>query len=65
VLIEVVTSVTPDVVEAAFPLVLRDVTYDSMTVSGRLGYEEILAEPFPPLTVTPATLPGVFAIAGG
>lgn len=65
VLIEIVTSVTPNVVEGSFAMVLRDVTYDAMTVSGRLGFEEILTEAFPPDQVTPATLPGVFAIAGG
>ena len=61
ILIEVVTSATPDNVEfASGELTLRNVNYDAMTVSGTLTFEAILAEPFPGDLVTPATIPGVF-----
>jgi hypothetical protein len=61
--IQVVTSGTPNTVEIAItPLTLRDVTYDALTVTGTLSFDEILAEPFPGDLVTPATLPGVFAM---
>ena len=62
ILIEIVTSSTPDSVEfASGALTLRDVNYDAMTVTGTLSFEAILAEPFPGDLVTPATIPGVFA----
>lgn len=61
--IQLVTSETPDTVEAAIaPLTLRNITYDALTVTGTLSFEQILAEPFPGDLVTPATLPGVFAM---
>lgn len=61
ILIEVVTSVTPDVVEfSSGQLTLRDVHYDALIVTGTLGFEAILAEPFPGDLITPATIPGVF-----
>ncbi|MBE3602679.1 DUF1833 family protein [bacterium] len=61
--IQVVTSVTPSVVELEVgPLTLRDVTYDALTVQGAMRFEEILNEPFPGDLVSPATIPGVFLL---
>jgi hypothetical protein len=33
-----------------------------MTVTGNLGFEEILIEPFPGDVVSPATMPAVFLV---
>ncbi len=61
ILIELVTSDTPDAVEySSGSMTLRDVHYDALTVSGQLAFEQILNEPFPSTLVTPATIPGVF-----
>jgi hypothetical protein len=61
VLIELVTSNTPDTVEfSSGQLTLRDVHYDELSVTGALSFEAILSEPFPGDLVTPATIPGVF-----
>lgn len=62
-LIEIVTSNTPDTVEfSSGNLTLRGVQGDAVSVTGVLGMEEILAEGFPGDTVSPLNVPGVFVI---
>ena len=51
----------PDTIEAGwYELSLKDVTYDVMTVSGELGYEDIQDEPYPADTFNPQEWPGLF-----
>lgn len=59
--IEGVLLSTPDVVELAWTMTMREVTYDVLTVTGSLRFEEIFVEAFPKDRVTPATIPAVFA----
>ncbi len=62
-LIEIVTSNTPDTVEfSSGNLTLRNVEGDAVSVTGELGCEEILAEGFPGDSVSPLTVPGVFVM---
>jgi hypothetical protein len=62
-LIEIVTSNTPDTVEfSSGNLTLRNVEGDAVSVIGELGCEEILAEGFPGDSVSPLTVPGVFVM---
>jgi hypothetical protein len=62
-LIEIVTSNTPDTVEfSSGTMTLRNVEGDAISITGILGFEEILAEGFPADSVTPLTVPGVFVI---
>jgi len=52
---------TPDVVEAGpYSFSLREASYDATVVSGTLAYEDLLNEPCPPRTMTPAVTPGLF-----
>ena len=60
--LEVVTKTTPDVVEAGpFDFDLLDATYDKDVITGRLGYEPLLHEPFPAGSFTPQDFPALFA----
>jgi Domain of unknown function (DUF1833) len=68
--IDTPATVTVSVIRAAEPnvlvagpidCVLRNVSYNALTVSGDLApHENILDEPFPQHSCTPATTPGVF-----
>lgn len=59
--LEVVLASSPDTVEAGpFAMTLRLADYDAGTVSGMLGYEDMLNEPFPKDTFTPNNSPGLF-----
>ncbi|MBE0598443.1 MAG: DUF1833 family protein, partial [Desulfuromonadales bacterium] len=59
--LEIVLASSPDVVEAGpFEFTLQDAGYDALTVSGTLGYEDILNEPFPAGAFVPAAFPGMF-----
>jgi hypothetical protein len=60
VLMQVVMASTPNTIEAQWSMTMRNVQYDSSSVSADLRFDEILDEPFPGDLVTPATLPGVF-----
>jgi uncharacterized protein DUF1833 len=61
ILFDLVSSETPDTFEySSGPLTMRDVKVDALTVTGTLGFEAILNEPFPGDLITPATIPGVF-----
>jgi len=58
---EVVLASDPDTVEAGpFSFTLRDVRYDSLVVEGELSFEDVLNEPYPGDSFTPATHPGLF-----
>ncbi|HMU54865.1 MAG TPA: DUF1833 family protein [Nitrospira sp.] len=51
----------PTVLEASFTdLVLRQTSYDVLTVSGDLLVDEDDLEPYPQYTMTPAAFPGLF-----
>lgn len=60
--LEIILASSPDTVEAGpFNFKLQDVSYNDLTVSGRLGYEtDILNEPFPAISFTPNTAQGIF-----
>ena len=60
VLMQIVMGSSPDTIEAEWEMTLRNVNYDVMTVGGDLRFDEILDEPYPGDTVSPATLPAVF-----
>ncbi|RMF45277.1 MAG: DUF1833 domain-containing protein [Deltaproteobacteria bacterium] len=49
-----------DVVAGPFTFSLYGVTWDALTISGRLGFEPILNLPWPADRFTPATCPGLF-----
>lgn len=58
--IEVVLASQPDTVEVAFEsLVMRNVSYDAVAVTGELVFEQIVVEPVA-TTMTPAKFPGLF-----
>lgn len=59
--LEVVLASSPDTVEAGpFPFSLLDSGYDALAVTGRLGFEDVLNEPFPKDSFTPQLFPGLF-----
>lgn len=60
----VILASSPDTVEAGpFAFQLKSISYDSMTIQARMGYdEEFLQEPHPNLTFTPTTTPALFNI---
>lgn len=61
VLMEIVLASDPETVEAAFPdFTLQSAQYDALVVSGELGLESFLREPFPAQRFTPAGFPGLF-----
>lgn len=59
--LELVHSEDFDVVEIGpIEFDLIDVTYDALVVSGTIGHEPILNEPFPKDIFGPTTTPGIF-----
>ncbi|CAB4122395.1 Domain of unknown function DUF1833 [uncultured Caudovirales phage] len=57
---QIVLASQPNVVEATFSgLVLRGVSYDALSVSGLLKFEDIMAEPVS-IQMTPQRFPGMF-----
>lgn len=59
--LEVITAAAPDTVELGpFTFDLVSATYNEDSISGRLSFEPILAEPFPAGSFTPQTNPGLF-----
>ncbi|MDH3997702.1 MAG: DUF1833 domain-containing protein [Desulfuromonadales bacterium] len=59
--LEVILASDPNYVEAGpFDFSLKSVDYDALTVSGTLGFEDLLNEPFPGDTFSPAEFPGLF-----
>ncbi len=61
ILLEVVLSDTPDVVERGpFRFKLRSVSYNQLTIRSELTYEELTAEPYPYRRFTPTDFPGLY-----
>lgn len=61
VLMELVLSSSPDIVEASFPgFKMGAISYNSDTISAELTVESLATEPFPQHTFTPAYFPGLF-----
>lgn len=59
--LEVVLASSPNEVEAGpYALTLKDVSYDRLTVSGTLGYEDVLNAPYPKDSFTPLNSTGLF-----
>lgn len=61
VLIELVLTSTPDVVEASFSsFYITSITYNADTVTCELAMTDFAVEPFPCFTFTPQFFPGIF-----
>lgn len=61
VLIELVLTSTPDVVEATFSgFYISNITYNADTVTCELAMTDYAVEPFPCYTFTPQYFPGIF-----
>jgi hypothetical protein len=61
VLIELVLSSAPNVVEASFPgFKMGAISYTADSISAELTVESLATEPFPQHTFTPAYFPGLF-----
>lgn len=59
--LSVVLASSPDTVEAGpYRFTLRDVSYNAAIVEGTLRFEDVLNEPFPADSFTPARFPGMF-----
>lgn len=59
--IRVVLHSDPDDLMAYYPdMELRNVTYDTMTISGELNYESFIREPFPSDVMSGRFFPGLF-----
>lgn len=58
--LKVVRMDTPDTVELEFVgMKLRNVSFDAFTVEGTLVFENLINEPYPWLTFSPAWFPGL------
>ena len=58
---EVVLGSDPDTVEASFPdFELQHIGYDALTITGDLGIESFMSEPYPGDIFSPARFPGLF-----
>lgn len=58
--LKVVRMDTPDTVELEFiGMKLRNVTFDAFTVEGTLVFENLINEPYPWMTFSPAWFPGL------
>ncbi len=59
--VEVVLADEPDTVtHGPFEMTMRDVDLTAAVATARLSFEDILAEPFPAETFSPARYPGLF-----
>jgi hypothetical protein len=59
--LSVVLGSTPNTVEVGpFAFKLSNYSFDALSISGALGYEDILNEPFPSGAFNPAEWPGLF-----
>lgn len=59
--LRVVLASSPDTIEAGpFEFSLREIEYDSRSISGVLMFEDLLNESFPADSFTPARFPGLF-----
>lgn len=61
VLIEIIRADAPDTVEMSWPnFWLRNVNWNAQQVSGELVLEDLVDEPYPAGTFTPASFPALF-----
>lgn len=61
VLLELVLSKTPDIIEASFPgFKMSSISYNQSTITAELTIESLALEPFPQHSFTPAYFPGLF-----
>jgi hypothetical protein len=59
--IELVTNISPDFVERTVDFaVLRNVTYDAISISGRLDLQNVLTSAIPSESYSPQRFPGLF-----
>jgi hypothetical protein len=59
--ISVILASAPNSIEAGpYVMTLRNASYDSMTVTGTIAVEDMLNEPYPIDTLTPALFPNMF-----
>lgn len=59
--LSVVLADAPNTIEAGpFAMSLKNASYDAFVVSGELGAEDILNEPYPEGTFNPVDFPGLF-----
>ena len=59
--LEVLLASQPDTIEASFEgLKAISARYDALTVEAELGFEDVLSEPYPGDSFTPARNPGLF-----
>jgi hypothetical protein len=57
----IVLAGTPDTIEAGpFNYTLRNITYDALTISGDLMFEDVLNEPYPAGSYDTVNYPGLF-----
>ncbi len=59
--LEIVLASTPNTIEASFPaFVMRNVSYDALTVEAELTIDVLTGEPFPAGRFRPGAFPGLF-----
>lgn len=59
--LSVVLASSPSTIEAGpYRFTLRDVMYDAAIVEGTMRFEDVLNEPYPADSFTPARFPGLF-----
>ena len=59
--VAIVLASNPNLVEISMPTFkLRNVTYDSMTVTGELKVDDLTEEPYPADQFSPPLFPGIF-----
>jgi hypothetical protein len=59
--VSIVLAAAPDTVEAGpWVFTLQQAKYTAATVTGTLGDEDLVTEPYPGLIMTPSRVPGIF-----
>lgn len=59
--LEIVLGSSPDVLEGGpYDMVLQRADYDALEVTGELGFDDMLNEPYPGDSFTPSLYPGLF-----
>jgi len=59
--VEIVMDNAVDTVDITWPeYLLTGITYDATTITGTMSLENLMREPFPGVSFTPNTAPGVF-----
>lgn len=61
VVMEIIRAATPDIIEVSLPgFQLTNVAYNALVVTGDLGLENLLLEPYPGAIFDPGRFPGLF-----